>query len=268
MTKDEIVDTLNDLIQITEDSHEGYRKSAEDAEEQDLKSLFNDLSAQRGAMVRDLQKHVAEQGGAPEASGTILGGAHRFFVGLKSSVHGARPDGHPPGNRAGRERGYPPLRTGSRQGPSGPSGRRDQPASRAAAVRPRPCRCDEQGIRVDFRIVMEQKTNDLKHSSCRELDLDMTVRGRSTESEAPDGVTFPAAPPPAASTARFSAGDLPLQSVISSMVRRHPRQSFDTGSITQTRVQGDGTVSFSGHRQAGDLCAAAIIRSASASPLR
>ena len=88
MTKDEIVDTLNDLIQITEDSHEGYRKSAEDAKEQDLKSLFNDLSAQRGAMVRDLQKHVAEQGGAPEASGTIVGGAHRFFVGLKSSVMG------------------------------------------------------------------------------------------------------------------------------------------------------------------------------------
>jgi uncharacterized protein (TIGR02284 family) len=39
-------------------------------------------------MVRDLQKHVAEQGGAPEASGTILGGAHRFFVGLKSAVLG------------------------------------------------------------------------------------------------------------------------------------------------------------------------------------
>jgi uncharacterized protein (TIGR02284 family) len=88
MTKDEIVDTLNDLIQITEDSHEGYRKSAEDSEEPDLKSLFNDLSAQRGAMVRDLQKHVAEQGGAPEASGTIMGGAHRFFVGLKSAVLG------------------------------------------------------------------------------------------------------------------------------------------------------------------------------------
>jgi len=88
MTKDEIVDTLNDLIQITEDSHEGYRKSAEDAKDADLKSLFNDLSAQRGAMVRDLQKHVAEQGGAPEASGTVLGGAHRFFVDLKSAVMG------------------------------------------------------------------------------------------------------------------------------------------------------------------------------------
>lgn len=83
-----VVDTLNDLIQITEDSHEGYRKSAEDADEEDLKLLFNDLAAQRGAMVRDLQKLVAEQGGAPESTGTILGGAHRFFVDLKATVLG------------------------------------------------------------------------------------------------------------------------------------------------------------------------------------
>lgn len=88
MERAEIVDTLNDLIQITEDSHEGYRKSAEEAEGDDLKMLFNDLAAQRGAMVRDLQKLVAEQGGAPESTGTVLGGAHRFFVDLKAAVLG------------------------------------------------------------------------------------------------------------------------------------------------------------------------------------
>lgn len=88
MTREGIVDTLNDLIQITEDSHEGYRRSAEDAADEDLKVLFNDLAAQRGAMVRELQKLVAEQGGAPESSGTVLGGAHRFFVDLKSAVMG------------------------------------------------------------------------------------------------------------------------------------------------------------------------------------
>ena len=132
MTKDEIVDTLNDLIQITEDSHEGYRKSAEDAEEQDLKSLFNDLSAQRGAMVRDLQKHVAEQGGAPEASGTVMGGAHRFFVGLKSSVMGRDRTadggegldgvGHRVGPGNGREGG----RTGQRELGVADGGRGDE----------------------------------------------------------------------------------------------------------------------------------------------
>lgn len=88
MERAQIVDLLNDLIQITEDSHEGYRKSAENAEREDLKLLFNDLAAQRGAMVRDLQKLVAEQGGAPESTGTILGGAHRFFVDLKAAVLG------------------------------------------------------------------------------------------------------------------------------------------------------------------------------------
>lgn len=88
MTRDDIIDTLNDLIQITEDSHEGYRKAAEDSGDDDLKILFNDLSSQRGAMVRDLQKLVAEQGGAPEASGTILGSAHRFFLDIKTAVLG------------------------------------------------------------------------------------------------------------------------------------------------------------------------------------
>lgn len=88
MTREKIVDTLNDLIQITEDSHEGYRKSAEDVDDPELKDLFNDLAAQRGAMVRELQKFVAEQGGAPESTGTVLGGAHRVFIDLKAAVLG------------------------------------------------------------------------------------------------------------------------------------------------------------------------------------
>ncbi|MBP2311740.1 ferritin-like domain-containing protein [Azospirillum soli] len=88
MGKDEIVDTLNDLIRIVEDSHEAYRQAAETAAEDDLKALFNDLAAQRGAIVRELQRLVAEQGGAPDMGGTVLGGAHRFFLELKSTVLG------------------------------------------------------------------------------------------------------------------------------------------------------------------------------------
>lgn len=92
MEKDAIVDTLNDLIRIVEDSHEGYRQAAESAGEvgsaDDLQALFNDLAAQRGAIVRELQRLVAEQGGAPDVGGTVMGGAHRFFLGLKAAVMG------------------------------------------------------------------------------------------------------------------------------------------------------------------------------------
>lgn len=96
MEKDEIVDTLNDLIRIVEDSHEAYRQAAESAAEatdgvpgaDDLKALFNDLAAQRGAIVRELQRLVAEIGGAPDVGGTMLGGAHRFFLELRAAVMG------------------------------------------------------------------------------------------------------------------------------------------------------------------------------------
>ncbi|WP_035693737.1 ferritin-like domain-containing protein [Azospirillum halopraeferens] len=84
----ETVDTLNDLIRIVEDSHEGYRQAAETGEDDDLRTLFNDLASQRGAIVRELQRLVAEQGGAPDIGGTVLGGAHRFFLGLRTAVMG------------------------------------------------------------------------------------------------------------------------------------------------------------------------------------
>lgn len=86
--KNEIVDTLNDLIRIVEDSHEGYRQAAESSEDSDLKALFGDLADQRGAIVRELQRTVAEQGGAPDMGGTVVGSAHRFFLELKSAVLG------------------------------------------------------------------------------------------------------------------------------------------------------------------------------------
>ncbi|WP_448192467.1 PA2169 family four-helix-bundle protein [Azospirillum sp. sgz301742] len=90
MGKDEIVDTLNDLIRIVQDSHEGYQQAADSGgdDEEDLKALFSDLAAQRGAIVRELQRLVAEQGGAPDIGGTIVGGAHRFFLGLRAAVLG------------------------------------------------------------------------------------------------------------------------------------------------------------------------------------
>ena len=83
-----VVETLNDLVQITHDSHDGYQRSAEDTKDPDLKALFQHLSTQREAMVADLQRLVRQQGGTPKDSGTMLAGAHRLFVDLKSLVTG------------------------------------------------------------------------------------------------------------------------------------------------------------------------------------
>lgn len=89
LDKNTIVDTLNDLIHTVEDSHEGYRHAAERVVGDDLKTLFNDLAAQRGAIVRELQRAVAEVGGAPDIGGTVIGGAHRMFLGVREAVLGS-----------------------------------------------------------------------------------------------------------------------------------------------------------------------------------
>lgn len=89
LDKTTIIDTLNDLIHTVEDSHEGYRHAAGRAESDDIKALFNDLAAQRGAVVRELQRAVAEVGGAPDIGGTVIGGAHRMFLGVREAVLGS-----------------------------------------------------------------------------------------------------------------------------------------------------------------------------------
>lgn len=88
MDQKHLVDLLNRLIEIAEDSHEAYRHAAEDAADPVLKTFFNELSAERGAIVRDLQGLVAEMGGQPAARGSLRGEVQRFFVDLKAAVLG------------------------------------------------------------------------------------------------------------------------------------------------------------------------------------
>jgi uncharacterized protein (TIGR02284 family) len=82
------IEILNDLISITLDSADGYEKAAEETTAQDLKVLFSRRARERRQIVHDLQARVRALGGEPEDDGTILGKAHRVFIGLKASVAG------------------------------------------------------------------------------------------------------------------------------------------------------------------------------------
>ncbi|MEO6433282.1 MAG: PA2169 family four-helix-bundle protein [Sphingomicrobium sp.] len=80
--------TLNGLIATTIDSVDGYRTSAEDIQSPELKQRFIDRASERETMVAGLRGQVSTLGGNPEDDGTILAGAHRMFVDLKSAVTG------------------------------------------------------------------------------------------------------------------------------------------------------------------------------------
>jgi len=82
---DEIISTLNDLIEVSKDGEEGFRSSAEHVDEPQLKTFFLRRSHEVATSVQELQDLVRALGGEP-ASSTSLGGAlHRRWIAIKTA---------------------------------------------------------------------------------------------------------------------------------------------------------------------------------------
>lgn len=82
------ISTLNSLISTTLDSVEGYTEAAKETQNATFVTLFTSLAGERRQLVSRLQEEVSTLGGEPEDDGTILAGAHRAFLNLKSVVTG------------------------------------------------------------------------------------------------------------------------------------------------------------------------------------
>ena len=88
MTNDNVISTLNNLIEICKDGQEGFKQAADGVERSDLKSLFYEFSQQRSQFVGELQSLVRDVGGDPENTGSIAGSLHRGWINIKSAVTG------------------------------------------------------------------------------------------------------------------------------------------------------------------------------------
>lgn len=88
MTNEEVISTLNGLIETCKDGQDGFKDAAEGVERSDLKSLFYECSQQRSQFVGELQSLVRELGGDPEQSGSFTAALHRGFIDIKSIVTG------------------------------------------------------------------------------------------------------------------------------------------------------------------------------------
>lgn len=88
MDKDDVISTLNDLIETSRDGEEGFRTSAEHATDPQLRSLFANRADSCASAVRELQEAVRAQGGEPATSSSVSGTLHRRWVDIKSVVTG------------------------------------------------------------------------------------------------------------------------------------------------------------------------------------
>ena len=87
-SNDDVISTLNGLIETCKDGQEGFKEAAEGVERSDLKSLFYEFSQQRSQFVGELQSLVRSLGGDPEKSGSVAGALHRGWINIKAAVTG------------------------------------------------------------------------------------------------------------------------------------------------------------------------------------
>jgi uncharacterized protein (TIGR02284 family) len=87
-TNDDVISTLNNLIETCKDGQNGFQTSAEGLQNSNLKSTFYEYSQQRAQYLGELQTLVRELGGDPENSGSTAAALHRGWINIKSAVTG------------------------------------------------------------------------------------------------------------------------------------------------------------------------------------
>ncbi|MCQ0166608.1 aldehyde dehydrogenase [Pseudomonas sp. S12(2018)] len=82
----DVISVLNNLIEYSKDGEKGFKTSAEDAKNPDLKAFFLQREGECRSAAADLQQHVRSLGGDPETTTSLSGDMHRAWVNLKSSL--------------------------------------------------------------------------------------------------------------------------------------------------------------------------------------
>ncbi|MGQ5522737.1 ferritin-like domain-containing protein [Chitinimonas sp. PSY-7] len=86
MNNKEIVDTLNNLIEASNDGVYGFDQCAQYASASELKNMFRMRAAECQQAVRELTDLVVAHGGKPDSGGTVSGAMHRGWVSIRSAV--------------------------------------------------------------------------------------------------------------------------------------------------------------------------------------
>lgn len=89
MDENNAISVVENLIETSKDGQKGYQDAAEHAKRPDLKSYFNEQSAERGRFAQELQAELAKLG-KPEkkVSGSVGGAMHRAWLDTKASLGG------------------------------------------------------------------------------------------------------------------------------------------------------------------------------------
>lgn len=84
----DVISTLNDLIETCKDGEEGFKSCAEDLGDPQLKQTLLTYAASCSTSARELSALVVAHGGDPETSSSMAGALHRRWIDIKAAVMG------------------------------------------------------------------------------------------------------------------------------------------------------------------------------------
>lgn len=88
MNNDDLVDTLNKLVETSKDGEYGFKLCSEHLHDTGMRQAFAHRANECGEAAAELQTLVLRFGGTPEDGGTAGGALHRGWVAIKGSLTG------------------------------------------------------------------------------------------------------------------------------------------------------------------------------------
>ena len=86
MNNDDVIDTVDDLIETTKDGEYGFAACAEHAKSADLKATFSRRADECRQGAAELQRLVVELGGKADTGGSVAGAMHRGWVAVRGTL--------------------------------------------------------------------------------------------------------------------------------------------------------------------------------------
>lgn len=88
MDNNEVIATLNDLIEVCKDGEYGFRSCAEHVDSTQLAAVFSARIDDCRRAARELQEHVVRLGGEPDTRGSASAALHRGWVAVRGTLSG------------------------------------------------------------------------------------------------------------------------------------------------------------------------------------